>query len=114
MTQPIITTDGLRDNAAAQAEAEIAQWAIAGGTANAIEVAYDTPVTELTDGMIVGFRASATNTTTTPTFARDGLESHTIVKNAGALAAGDILDDGEYLVRYNATAEVWKLLNPET
>ena len=109
---PIITTDGLVDDAAEAASIPIAQWGIAAGSADVIEVVYPTPITELTDGLIVGFRAVDPNATTTPTFVPDENTPHTIVKNSGALEVADIVEDGEYLVRYNATLQVWKLLNP--
>lgn len=109
---PRITTDGLVSEDTAATEAEIAQWAIATGSANVIEGAYPDPILELTDGLILGFRAAADNTTTTPTFAPDEMAHHTIVKNSGALAAGNIKVAGEYFVRYNATLQVWKLINP--
>lgn len=109
------TVDGLRDQPDATTEADIAQWAIATGTANIIEAVYSPAVTGLVDGMILGFRALLANTTTTPTFAPNGLTAHTIVKRgASALAVGDIDPLGEYLVRYNEANERWVLLNPQT
>jgi len=89
-------------------------WIAAGGTADAITATYSPAVVALSDGLMVAFRASAANTTTTPTFAPSGLTAHTITKNGGsALLAGDIsaaLD--ETLVRYNLSNTRWELLNP--
>lgn len=90
------------------------QWGIATGT-DAVEVTYDPPVIALTNGITLGFRAANASTSTTPTFSPNGLMAKTIVKgNQIALAAGDIAGAGaEYLVRYNATADTWVLLNPK-
>jgi hypothetical protein len=89
-------------------------WAAASGTVNVITAAYSPANTALTDGLLLGFRASGANTSTTPTFAPDGLTAHTIVKYNGlALAAGDIPGNlYECLVRYNLANTWWELLNP--
>lgn len=110
----IVTTEGLQASAAAAATIQDAQWAIAAGTADAITAVYPDPVTSLTDGLILGFRASAANATTTPSFAPDGLTAHTIVKVGGtALVPGDIPGAlAEMLVRYNLANTRWELLNP--
>lgn len=89
-------------------------WAIAGGTADAITATYSPATPALSDGLLLSFRASAANTTTTPTFAPDGLTAHTITKFGGStLVAGDIYANrAEYLVRYNLSQTRWELLNP--
>lgn len=109
-----VTTTGLQNAAAAASTLQAAQWAIAIGTPDLITAAYPTPNTALTDGLILGFRASAANATATPTFSPDGLTAHTITKGGGAaLSIGDIANAGyEALVRYNASLAHWELLNP--
>lgn len=109
------STIGLQPSAAAQSTLQTAQWAIAAGTADSITAAYPTPNTALTDGLILGFRASAPNATATPGFAPDGLASHTITKDGGKpLLPGDIPNAGaEVLVRYNLANTRWELLNPD-
>lgn len=89
-------------------------WAVAAGVADAITAAYTPAVTALTDGLILAFRATAANATTTPTFKADGTTAHTITKNGGAaLSAGDIAANlSEYIVRYNLANTRWELLNP--
>lgn len=91
-------------------------WIAGAGTADAITATYAPSVAALTNGLLVGFRASAANATTTPTFAPNGLTAKTIVKGANtALVAGDIA--GQYhecLVRYNSSIDKWVLLNPTT
>lgn len=89
-------------------------WAAAGGTADAITATYSPANATLTDGMLLGFRASAANTTTTPTFAPDGLTAHPITQAGGsALIAGDIpAANAECVVRYNLANTRWELLNP--
>lgn len=90
------------------------EWVAAGGSANVITATYAPAITTLTDGLLLGFRASTANTTTTPTFSPNGLTAHTIVQSGGsALAAGNIAGaNAEYLVRYNLANTRWELLNP--
>ncbi len=92
---------------------QAAQWVAAGGTADVITAAYSPVYTALVDGMLLGFRASAANATTTPTFAPDGLTARTITKTGGAaLVAGDIPGAlAECLIRYNLANTRWELLN---
>lgn len=91
-------------------------WAVAAGTADAITATYNPANTSLTDGLQLQFRASAANATTTPTFAPDGLTTHTITKKGGtALAIGDITANlAEYILTYNLANTRWELLNPST
>lgn len=92
------------------------RFADAAGESDIITVTYPSPVTELEDGMIVCFRATAANVTSTPSFNPDGLGAVTIVKGADLpLAAGDIGGEG-YLVllQYSATWNKWVLQNPAT
>jgi hypothetical protein len=111
---PEATTSGLVDQATAATAITQAQWAAAGGAADAITAAYPIPNTALTDGLILGFRASAANATATPTFSPDGLTAHTITDDGGtALTPGVIAGaNAEYLVRYNLANTRWELLNP--
>ena len=111
---PEATTDGLVDNATAATAITQAQWAAAGGSADAITAAYPIPNTGLTDGLILGFRAASANATATPTFAPDGLTAHTITDDGGtALTPGCIAGaNAECLVRYNLANTRWELLNP--
>ncbi len=89
-------------------------WIDGGGTADAITATYVPALTALTNGTLVGVRATAANATTTPTFAPNGLTAKTIVKNANAaVVAGDIAGDGhELLLRYASDIDKWVLLNP--
>lgn len=90
------------------------QWIASGGTVSAITAAYSPAITTLVDGMVLGFRATGANTSTTPTFSPNGLTARTIVRWGGvALAAGDIpRANYECLVRYNLANTRWELLNP--
>lgn len=89
-------------------------WVDGGGTANAITATYSPAITALVDGQLCCVRATAANTTTTPTFSPNSLTARTIVKNGGvALAVGDIVGDGhELILRYDLTNTRWELLNP--
>lgn len=89
-------------------------WAVAAGTADAITAAYSPAIGALTDGLLLSFRATATNATTTPTFSPNGLTAHPITKKGGsALASGDIPDNlAEVFVRYNLANTRWELINP--
>ena len=106
----VITTDGLKDNPQPPALPPIQGWAIASGAADVLEASYDPPIIALTDGICVAVRATAANVTTTPTFAPDGLSAMVIRKNAGALAASDIVNNGEYVFRYNLGLTAWTML----
>lgn len=111
MGQPIVTTRGLRSASQASASVSNVQWAVAAGTVDVITAAFDTALTELTDGLCVAIRTSGPNLTTTPSFNPDGLGAHTIVKNYGvALEPGDLPD--EAFLRYLAASTVWVLVNP--
>lgn len=89
-------------------------WVVAGGTANAITATYSPVVSALSDGLICCFRASAANSTTTPTFAPNGLTAHTITRGGGsALQVNDIPAAlAEVILRYNLANTRWELLNP--
>lgn len=89
-------------------------WVDGGGTADAITASYSIPLTALVDGQLCYVRATAANTTTTPTFSPSGITARTIVKNGNAaLAAGDIAGDGhELILRYRLSDTKWELLNP--
>jgi hypothetical protein len=90
------------------------RWAIAGGSADAITASYAPANATLADGLVLGFRATAANATTTPSFNADGLGAKTIVKQGGAaLAPADIPGAlAECMIRYNAANARWELLNP--
>lgn len=113
-TATSIGADNITDLRAAQIVGVPAvPWAVGGGTGDAITATYAPAITSLTDGLILGVRSPGANTTTTPTFAPNGLTAHTITKNGGsALAAGDIPANlAELLLRYNLANTRWELLN---
>lgn len=88
----------------------------ASGTADAITGSYTPGINALTNGMTLYVRASAANTTPTPTFtpASGAISAKTIVKGAGsALAVGDVAGAGHWLeLKYDATLDKWVLQNP--
>jgi hypothetical protein len=85
----------------------------AGGTVDAITADY-TPDVTLADKTRVAFRSAGVNTSTTPSFAPDGLTARTIVKSGGlALVAGDIGAAGFIAeLVYDLGNTRWELLNP--
>jgi hypothetical protein len=91
----------------------------AGGTANAITVTSNSPITSYATGQIIGFKASATNTAAT-TLNVNGIGAKSVRSNTPAfdtaLAGGEIVDDGVYVCIYdaalNAAAGGWLLFNP--
>lgn len=88
-------------------------WVAAGGTADVITATYAPAVLALTDGLRLAFRGLGSNTVTTPSFSPNGLTAHTIVKRGStALASGDIVANGEYVVRYNLANTRWVLAGP--
>lgn len=100
--------------AMAQAQDGLLGWTIAGGSADAITATYTPAHTVLSDGLLLCFRATAANATTTPTFKPDGLGAQTITRSGGgALYAGDIPGAlAEVVVRYNLANTRFELLNP--
>lgn len=89
-------------------------WVAAGGTVNAITATYSPALLVLADGVMCAFRASGANTSTTPTFAPNGLTARTIVKSGGVALAVNDIPRGNYecLLRYNLANTRWELLNP--
>ena len=89
-------------------------WIVSGGTADVITATYSPAITALVDGMELDFRATAANTTTTPTFSPNGITARTITKLGGAaVSAGDIPAAlAECKLRYNLANTRWELLNP--
>lgn len=87
--------------------------ASASGTVDAITADFS-PDIALDDKTLVAVVAAGTNTSTTPTFAPDGLTAHTITKDGGsALLAGEIPASGfVMLLEYNLANTRWELLNP--
>lgn len=112
----IITTSGLQTSEAALLSILSGQWAIAQGSSDIITAAYPIPNTILSDGLLLGFRALAANTTTTPTFSPDGLPPAVIVRAPTvALVANDIGGAGfEILIRYNLALNLWIMLSHTT
>lgn len=91
--------------------------AVAGGTANALTAAFVPAIAaypSAPETLSVLVRATAANTTTTPTLAVDGLAAKTIVKgNNMALAAGDIIGAGHWLdFQFDPALDKWVLQNP--
>ena len=89
-------------------------WVVAGGSSDAITATYVPAIASLTDGQLCFFRATAANSTTTPTFAPNSLTAHTITKFGGSPVQADDIP-GEYaevILRYNLANTRWELLNP--
>jgi len=82
----------------------------AGGTADALTLTLTPPITSYAEGLTVRFRVGpATNNTTTPTLAINGLAAHTITRYDNTpLAAGDLPANAVVEVVYNNSA--WRLL----
>lgn len=86
-----------------------------GGTADAITLTSGSGFVSLTTGLVVAFKAASANTDAA-TLDVDTLGARAIRRQGDiALAAGDIIEDGIYLVRYdadyNASSGAWVLLN---
>lgn len=89
-------------------------WTVAGGSSDAITATYTPALTVLVDGQLCWFRATAANTTTTPTFSPNSLTARTItLRGGGSLAPGSIPGNlAECILRYNSANTRWELLNP--
>lgn len=113
---PLVLKGYAQDGMATQKAVQAGDYntSVAGGTADAITGDYTPNVLALENGLTLFVRASAANTTTTPTFAPDGLTAKTIVKgNNLALAAGDIAGAGHWLeMNFDTTLDKWVLQNP--
>jgi len=99
-----------------QVEDGTINWAIAGGTGDALTATLVPAITTLADGQLAGLRAAAANATATPSFAPNGLPARPITRAGGAaLTAGDIPGaSAELMLRYNLANARWELLNPAT
>lgn len=96
-----------------QAQDGLANWTSGSVTSDAYTATYTPALTTLADGQLCFFRAAGANTTTTPTFAPNGLTAHPITKIGGtALAVADIQASQEVILRYNLTSTRWELMNP--
>ncbi|OSI68883.1 phage tail protein [Bradyrhizobium canariense] len=96
-----------------QVQDGLLDWTIDSGSATAYVATYTPALTLLNDGQLCSFRAANSNTTTTPTFAPNGLTPRTITKVGGvALGIGDIQASQEVDLRYNSGSTRWELQNP--
>jgi hypothetical protein len=89
-------------------------WVAAGGTADALTGSYTPAIAALVDGQECFVRATATNTTTTPTYTPNNgvITARTITKAGGqAVAVGDISSTKELHLRYNLANTRWEWLN---
>lgn len=78
-------------------------FAVGAGAANAITATYSPAVTAFTDGMVLMFKAGATNTGAV-TFAPSGLAAKAIVSLGHmALTGGEIALNGDVWLQYNAS-----------
>lgn len=88
-------------------------WAAAGGTANALTLTNTPPVAALYDGLVVFGRATAANTSATPSLNVDGTGAKTITRQGGqALTIGDIQNLQELIFKCNLANTRWELLTP--
>lgn len=76
-------------------------YAVSGGAADVQTLTLSPAITAYSEGMLVGFRAGFTNTTSTPTLNVNGVGAKTIVMQDGSsLAAGAITAGRLYLAQY--------------
>jgi hypothetical protein len=88
-------------------------YAAGAGSANAQTATYSPAIASLVNGLGVCWLPMAANTTTTPSFAPNGLTAKTITKVAGAaLAASDLTTTAIACAIYDGTS--WELQNPQT
>lgn len=89
-------------------------WAVAGGTGDAMTAAFSPALTSLADGQLCFVRAPGANTVVAPTFKPDGMPLHPVTTFGGQpLIAGDIFGAlHELILRYNLANTRWELLNP--
>lgn len=99
-----------------QVQDGVIYFVAAGGTSDAITAGYSPVLTVLVDGQLCYARATAANTTATPTFSPNGLTARTITKWGGqALLVGDIPGANAIIeLRYDLANTRWELLNPRS
>lgn len=92
----------------------VVPWCVAGGSADAITGAFTPAVSALTDGLLLNFRATAANATTTPTFKADSTTAHTITDLGGSALVANAIPAAlaECQIRYNLANTRWELMNP--
>lgn len=92
----------------------VVPWCVAGGSADAITGAFTPAISALTDGLLLNFRASAANATTTPTFKADSTTAHTITDLGGSALVANAIPAAlaECQIRYNLANTRWELMNP--
>lgn len=114
-TDWLLSVSGSQGPAGAAGAAGSVPIAAGGGSVDAITATYS-PALTLSDQVTCYLVCAGANTTTTPTFAPNGLTAHTIVARGGsALAAGDIPGAGFVAnLEYNLANTVWELLNPRS
>ena len=99
--------------AATAADISAINYVAGGGTANAQTATYSPAVAALANGLFLCWLPTAANSTTTPTFAPNGLTAKTLVKvGAAALAANDLTTTAVACAVYDGTN--WELQNPQT
>lgn len=88
-------------------------YVVGGGTANAQTATYSPAITLLVAGLHACWLPNAANTTTTPTFAPNGLTAKTITKlGTAVLVANDMTTTAIACADYDGTE--WQLQNPQT
>lgn len=89
-------------------------WAVAGGTGDALTAVYSPALATLVDGQLCYVRATAVNTIGAPTFAPNGLTPQIITKLGGVnLGIGEIKGSlHELIFRYNLANTRWEWINP--
>jgi hypothetical protein len=86
-----------------------------GGTAQAQTVTTTPNITSLTDGQIVSWKPSNSNTASMPTLNVDGLGAISVTDfGVAPIYPGDILSSVPAVAIYNSSANVWTLQNPQT
>jgi hypothetical protein len=90
-----------------------ANYAVAGGTADALTLALTPAITAYAAGQVLTARLTATNTSTTPTVAVSGLPAKTITRLGGsAIAIGDLVSGATVQFAYNAATDKFEIVSP--
>ena len=85
------------------------------GSSTAYAVNLSPAPTAIPDGMSLFIKVVNTNTTTTPTLNVNSLGTITIANtNNTPLKLGDMIANGEYFLKRNATFGIWGLMNPSS
>ena len=89
-------------------------YAVDIGTPDAVYIAFTPPLTSVTDGMVLHFKARYTNATTSPTVTLIDIDNsyYLVTDYNSPPQVGDIVANCNYTIKYNANTASFVIQNP--